>query len=286
MSILVPESGNIFPVEGPVSCSGIEGSNAEDACRILLPGNELVYASSFRAVFESVKSGQCVYGVLPIENSSYGSVRAVYDLMIKYRFYIVRSLKFPVHHCLLAKKGTRLEDIRRVYSHPQALGQCSEFLDNLNVEAIPFSNTATAAKMISESANSDKAAIASIRCAELYNLECLSNNIQDSKNNFTKFICISKSPVITPDADHISLVAGCRNVPGALSAILEKIAARNVNVNTLESCPVANSNFEYMFFLELRASVKEPVTMIMLNETRRACGEFIFLGNYLQEEIS
>ena len=275
-----------FPVNGIVACSGIEGSNAQAACMKLFPEGKISYFNSFKAVFEAVASDNCEYGVLPIENSFNGSVRAVYDLIIECKFYILKSLLLPIRHCLLAKHGAKIETIKTVYSHSQALGQCSKFLDSLTdkngAKKIPFWNTAAAAKMVSESDENDIAAIASPLCSELYGLDCLASDIQDQNNNYTKFICISKNPVIYKGADHISLITGCNNEPGALNKILSIISKHNVNMNKLESCPKAGSQFEYIFFLELETSLKANGTNSMLDEIQQNCTDFIFLGNYEQ----
>ena len=271
----------VFPKTGTVACQGVEGSNAQAACDKLLPRGRIMYVKSFKAVFEAVKSGLCKYGVLPIENSSNGSVRSVYELLLEYQFSIVRGTTLFIRHELLARPGTKLEDVRQIYSHPQALGQCSNFLSSLrDVEAIPYDNTASAAKMVSESREPGVAAIASPDCAKLYGLSCLRNDIQDSDNNYTRFICISKEPVIYPGSNRISLIIACNNTPGALNDILSRLAAHGINMSKLESCPVTGRHFEFMFFLELDASVQDPGILPMLEDLERSCPIFTFLGNY------
>lgn len=275
---------NEFPVNGIVACSGLEGSNAQAACMKIFPRGKIIYLDSFQAVFEAVSSGSCEYGILPIENSFNGSVRAVYDLIVQYKFSIIRSLLLPIRHCLLAKHGAKIESIKTIYSHSQALGQCSNFLNDLTkkyqTKNLPFWNTAGAAKMISESDDMTLAAIASPLCKKLYNLECLASDIQNHNNNYTKFICISKNQVIYDNADHISLIVTCENKPGALNKILTKISEHGVNMNKLESCPKADGQFEYVFFLELEASLKDPGINLMLEDINKNCSEYIFLGNY------
>lgn len=268
------------------ACSGLEGSNAQMACVKLLPECEIMYVDSFRAVFDAVKSAKCDYGVVPIENSFNGSVRAVYELMIEYRYMIEKELLLSIHHDLLAKTATKIEDIAQVYSHPQALGQCSKFLGALEVKTVPYWNTAAAAKMIAEAQEQDIAAIASPLCAELYGLECLKHDIQDNNDNYTKFICITKEGRLHKKADHISLILGCENAPGTLNNILSVIASYGVNMNKLESCPIAGKIFEYMFFLEIEASLEDDGINEMLREIEGRSKPFVFLGNYelLMEE--
>lgn len=275
--------GAVFPQTGLVACQGVEGANSQVACDRLFPRGNLVYVKNFEAVFSAVESGLCRFGVLPIENSSNGSVRAVYDLLQKKRFSIVRSTRLCIRHELLALPGVKMEDITEIYSHEQAIGQCSKFLNGLNgVHVIPCANTAVAAKMVAESGNRHAAAISSHPCAELYGLECLNADIQDSDNNYTRFICITKEPVIYEGANRISLIIACDNKPGALYDILSKLAALGINMTKLESCPVTGRNFEFIFFLELEASVQQPGVLSMLEEMERSCQNFQFLGSYAE----
>ncbi len=272
----------VFPCTGTVACQGVEGGNSQVACDKLLPRGRIMYVKTFEAVFDAVGSGLCKYGVLPIENSSNGSVRAVYELLQRKHFSIVRATSLCIRHELLAKPGTKLSDIREIYSHEQALGQCSKFLASLGsgVKVIPCSNTAVAAKMVAESDRSDCAAISSHACAELYGLAVINGDIQDSDNNYTRFICITKEPVIYAGANHISLITSCDNKPGSLYGILSKLSVRGINMSKLESCPVTGRNFEFVFFLELDASVKEPKVLAMLEELEKSCEGFTFLGSY------
>ena len=266
-----------------MACQGTEGSNSQAACEKFLPRGNIIYVKTFAAVFDAVESGLCQYGVLPIENSSNGSVRAVYELLQRKHFSIVRATNLYIHHELMAKPGVKLSEIKEIYSHEQAIGQCSKFLASLGsgVKVIPCGNTAMAAKMVSESENPAVAAISSHTCAALYGLEQVADDIQDSDNNYTRFICITKEPVIYTGANRISLIIACENKPGALNDILSKLAAHGINMSKLESCPVIGRYFEFMFFLELEASVEEPGVLPMLEELERSCANFIFLGNYM-----
>ena len=183
----------------------------------------------------------------------------------------------------ISKPGVKMEDITEIYSHEQAIGQCSKFLNSLNgVRVIPCDNTAMAAKMVAEKGDRHAAAISSHPCAALYGLTCLNDSIQDSDNNYTRFICITKDPVIYAGANRISLIIAFDNRPGALYEILSKLAALDINMTKLESCPVAGSDFEFVFFLELDASVQDPSVLAMLEEMERSCAEFQFLGNYAE----
>ena len=275
--------GELFPQTGLVACQGVEGANSQVACDHLLPRGNIVYVKTFQAVASAVESGLCKFGVLPIENSSNGSVRAVYELLQEHHLSIVRSTRLCIRHELLALPGVKLSDITEIYSHEQAIGQCSKFLNDLTgVRVIPCDNTAVAAKMVAESGSRHAAAISSHPCAALYGLSCISSQIQDSDNNYTRFVCVAKDPIIYAGANRVSLIIAFENKPGALYEILSKLAALDINMTKLESCPVVGSDFEFVFFLELDASVQDPSVLAMLEEMERSCAQFQFLGNYAE----
>ena len=281
--VSLESNSEVFPQTGMVACQGVEGANSQVACDRLLPRGNIVYVKSFGAVVSAVESGLCKFGVLPIENSSNGSVRAVYQLLQEHDLSVVRSTRLCIRHELLALPGTRLEDITEIYSHEQAIGQCSKFLGGLkDVKVVPCGNTAAAAKLVAESGNPHAAAISSHPCAALYGLECVNGSIQDSDNNYTRFICVTKDPVIYAGANKISLIIALDNKPGALYEVLSKLAALDIDMTKLESCPVAGSDFEFVFFLELEASVKDPSVLAMLEEMERSCAQFHFLGGYAE----
>ena len=273
----------VFPQTGLVACQGVEGANSQVACDRILPRGNIVYVKTFDAVVSAVESGLCKFGVLPIENSSNGSVRAVYELLQDHNLSIVRTTRLCIRHELLALPGAKMDQITEIYSHQQAIGQCSKFLNSLNgIHVVPCANTAMAAKMVAERKDPHVAALSSQSCAALYGLESLRDDIQDSDNNYTRFICVTKDPVIYAGANRISLILACDNKPGALYDILSKLAALGINMTKLESCPVTGRNFEFIFFLELEASVQDPSVMAMLEELERSCASFHFLGSYAE----
>ncbi len=274
---------DLFPQTGLVACQGVEGGNSQAACDRLFPRGSIMYVKTFEAVASAVESGLCKFGVLPIENSSNGSVRAVYSLLQERNLSIVRSTRLCIRHELLVLPGVKMGDVTEIYSHEQAIGQCSRFLETLKgVKIIPCGNTAAAAKLVAESGNRRAAAISSHPCAALYGLECVNGRIQNSDNNYTRFVCVTKNPVIYAGANRVSLVIAFDNRPGALCEIVSKLAALDVNMTKLESCPVAGSDFEFIFFLELEADVRDPSILAMLEEMERTCAQFQFLGNYAE----
>ena len=275
------ETPKLFPKKAVVACQGVEGSYSQAACEKLFEVPSTMYFNSFEGVFNAVEKGLCQYGILPIENSSYGSVGTVYDLMRNYNFHIVKSIRLRINHSLLAKPGTKLKDVKEMFSHEQAIGQCGEFLKTLkDVKITICENTARAAKMVAESERDDVAAICSRDCMELYGLESLNNNIQVSDNNYTRFICISKNLEIYPGANKISLMLTLPHRPSSLYHMIAKFAALGVNLTKLESRPVPGSDFEFMFYFDMEASVYSPELVNLLGQLENQPELFVFLGSY------
>ncbi len=273
----------LFPETGLVACQGVEGAYSQMAADRMFPRGNILYVKTFEAVFEAVQSGLCRFGIVPIENSSNGSVRAVYDLLQVKDLSIVRSERLCISHELLVKPGVKLSEVKKIVSHEQALGQCSAFLKSLGdrVEVEKMDNTAVAARFVAESPDRSVAAISSSNCAELYGLEALNaGRIQNSDNNYTRFICLSKKPVVYPGANRISLVLSCEHRPGALYDVLSHISALELNLIKLESCPMVGHDFEFLFFLDIEASVRDPKVVDMLESLEHSCRSLRYLGNY------
>ncbi|MGN0910641.1 MAG: bifunctional chorismate mutase/prephenate dehydratase [Thermoguttaceae bacterium] len=271
----------LFPSNISVACQGCEGANSQIACDRLIHGAKIMYFEDFEGVFAAIDTGFCKYGVIPIENSLAGSVNQVYDLMQRHQFHIVRSVRQKIDHNLLVKPGVKFEEIREIYSHPHALSQCSTFLSSLkNVKALPSQNTAVAAQMVATSERRDVAALASRACIKLYGLECLKPAVQDKDNNYTRFICISKDLQIFPGADRTSLMVSVSHEPGALYKILSRFYALNVNLIKLESRPLPDRDFEFMFYFDVEASVHDPRFMQLIAELQGVCESFTYLGSY------
>ena len=270
-----------FPRKAVVACQGVEVSYAARACDRLFTLPSKMYFSNFESVFNAVESGLCKYGVLPIENSSAGSVTEVYDLMVRHKFYIVKSLKLHVSHALLAKPGVKVEDIKEVISHSQALQQCSNFLKaNPNMKVTIFENTATAAKFVAESDRTDIAALSSTDCAKLYGLNVLKDGVQNNENNYTRFICIAKDMEIYAGSNKISLMLSVDHRPGSLHELIGKFACRGINLCKLESRPIPGKDFEFRFYFDLDGSVFSPEMRTVLKDIEQAAESMSFLGCY------
>ena len=268
-----------FPKRAIVACQGTEGAYSQMACDKLFPVSQILYCNRFEGVFRAVEAGMCRYGILPIENSSAGSVTEVYDLMERYNCKIVRSLKLKVEHCLLARPGVQLKDVKEVVAHEQALNQCSEFLKNCGAKVTVFSNNAAAAKYVSESGRTDIAAIASAGCAGLYGLSVLSDHVANSDHNYTRFICISKQLEVYEGAGKITFVASASHRPGSLYSLIAKFATRGLNICKLESRPIPGKDFEFRFYFDVEASVWNKDTQTVLSQLEKE-EFFTFLGAY------
>ena len=281
ISQAIDATPKLFPQDAMVACQGVEGAYSQLACEKIFKTPMILYFKTFDGVFGAIDQGLCKYGVLPIENSTAGSVTKVYDLMLQHNFYIVRTFRLKIDHNLLAAPGAKLEDIREIYSHEQAINQCGAFLHSLkNVNVVAVANTAIAAEMVASSGRKDVAAISSRSCMELYGLQNLASSIQDKGNNRTRFICISKDMEIYPGADKTSIMMVLNHKPGALYKVLARIYALGINVTKLESRPIPEREFEFMFYFDLETSIYSDEFVQLMCELSDFCEEFKYLGSF------
>ncbi len=270
-----------FPDLATVAVQGTDGAYSELAAERCFGLPEITWVRSFSGVAQAVEKGLCKYGILPVENSNYGTVGAVYDLMQQHKFHVVRSLKLHIAHALLGLPNSKLENIREIISHEQALGQCDKFLNaHPSIKVTTVENTAVAARMVLESNRQDVAAIASKNCAKLYNLAVLSDDLQNSPNNYTRFICIAKDLLIYPGAARISLMLSLPHRPGALYSVIAKFAALGLNLLKLESRPMPGSDFEFRFYFDIAAPERSEAVLRLLDELEAELDNFTFLGWY------
>ena len=275
------ETPQLPPPRAVIACQGAEGAYSQHACDKMFKYPSILYFSTFKDVCKAVDSGLCRYGVLPIENSTAGSVTQVYDLMEKHHFHIVKAARQKVDHRLLAKPGVKLSDIREVVSHEQALRQCSGFFaTHPNIKATPMENTAVAASFAAQSERTDIAAIASQECEALYGLETLSDAVSDTGNNFTRFICIAKDLTVYDGADKISLMLSAAHRPGSLYRLLSHISVMGLNLTKLESRPIPGKDFEFRFFFDIEASILDPAVRSLIGQLQQEADQLVFLGNY------
>ena len=279
----IENTPKLFPQAPMVACQGVEGAYSQIACEKMFKSPFIMYFKNFEGVFTAIEKGLCQYGILPIENSTAGSVKKVYDLMIRHNFSIVRSFRLKIDHNLLAAPGATMDSIKEVYSHEQAINQCSEFLCGMKgIKVIPVENTAVAAEMVAKSGRTDIAAISSRSCAELYGLKTLAASIQDKGNNHTRFICISKNLEVYPGSDKTSIMMILNHRPGALYRVLARLYVLGINVTKLESRPLPDRDFEFMFYFDLDTSIYSEEFVQLICELDELCEEFTYLGSFCE----
>lgn len=266
-----------------VGYQGVLGSFSEEAVYNYFGENyknKLRY-DEFEDVFEAISRGEIDYGVLPIENSYTGEVLDVYDLVKKYNLYIVGEEIVRVRHNLVALKGTKIEEIEEVYSHPQAFGQSKQFLkQNQHMRCIPYANTAMASQYISKLGDKTKGAISSKKAAELYGLEIIASDINTNNNNSTRFIVLGKGMKISSECDKVSIVFTTKHTSGALYQVLSHFAYNGVNLLKIQSRPMENKSWHYFFFVDLEGSLEDANMLIALGKINAECEYFRILGNY------
>ncbi len=277
----IADTPDLFPQEAFVACQGVEGAYSQMAADRFFKHPTIAYFSTFEGVFKAVEQGFCSYGVLPLENSTAGTVNQVYDLMASYDFHICRTVRLKVDHNLLAKPGVALEDIRHIYSHQQAIEQCADFLASLSDVTVHIvENTAVAAKMVAQSDDPTVAALGSRSCATLYDLSIVKRGVQDMGNNYTRFACISKNLEIYPGANRTSLQVVTTDEPGALYKVLARFYSFDINLSKLESRPLPERDFDYSFYFDMDCPVSAPEFWRLISSLGDVCEEFRYLGSY------
>ena len=276
-----------------VAFQGETGAFSEVAARVLYPGAILVSCPSMEAVFEHVTDGTVEHGVVPIENSLFGSVHINYDLLRSYEVKIIGELMLRVRHYLLAARNTRISSIGQVLSHPQALGQCQRYLKRHlpHARIVPVYDTAGAAKLVAQDANPGTAAIAPRHAAEEYGLEILAESIESHTQNFTRFLALAlpsaaPAPKMTSLPYKTSVAFDLRsNVPGALFKSLAVFALRELDLYKIESRPLVGSPGKYLFYLDVAGSLSNPLVQRALEHLQEITGELHILGSYPVGEV-
>jgi prephenate dehydratase len=273
--------------EAPIVYAGEPGAFAEDAAIAAFGGAPRDAVGSFREVFDAVTAGRATAGVVPIENVINGTVRENYDLLLEYELHIVGEVVVPVRLCLAALPDQRLEDIERVYSHIQALGQAEVFLRTRSWQLLTTYNTAGAGKQIADRAERGAAAVLSPRAAGLVGLEVLADEIGDLPGNRTRFVVLARLgatggvPAAAPDAPRrTTLVLAVRNEPGTLLAVLRVFAEHGLNMSKLESRPSRERAWEYVFWVDLDADDAQAPTQAALNALVPVTTMVRVLGSY------
>ena len=261
---------------------GVPGANSHMALMELLGENmESMPCETFEEVFRAVESGQAAYGILPIENSFAGSVAQVYDLLAVFEVFIIAEKRLRIDHMLLGLPGARFEDIETVFSHEQALAQCSDFFRaHPHIAQRPYYNTAGAAKFVSEQRNIHFAALANSFAAQLYDLQILEESVNSSRANTTRFILISSRPYAGSDANKAAVTFRLAHQPGALAEVLTHFAAHGLNMVKIESRPLRDRNFEYSFYIDFEGMEVRPKLEKAIQEGSLLFSDIRILGVY------
>lgn len=283
LKAVIANAESILPSDNiKVGYQGIKGANGHEATIRLFPNGCAVNYKTFADVFEAVDKGEITYGVLPVENSTAGSVSSVYDLILQHRFYIVGALDLPIDYCLAGLKQSELSDIEKVWSHPQSISQCANYIARNNFDSTPCSNTAIAARDTAIEKRLNVAAICSYKAADEYGLKILDNHIQDNDLNTTRFIVISKNLYIPENANKISLCFSLPHVTGSLYSLLCRFNSLGLNLTKIESRPIKDEGFEYLFYLDFSGNVHSENVIALLSQLSEEMPEFSFLGNYCE----
>jgi chorismate mutase/prephenate dehydratase len=264
-----------------VSFQGERGAYSEQAATMFFGQSVATEpCRTLKQVFQSVEEKSVDYGIVPAENSLEGSVNQTYDLLLETSLRICGEVKVRVRHCLLAIPGSKIEDLRVVYSHPQALAQCAEFLEKLGVETIPAYDTAGSAKMLIERQLLKTGAIASERAAELYGLEVLRKDIEDSSENLTRFFVLARTDALSTGKDRTSIVFATTHTPGSLHNALGQLSSRQINLTKIESRPIRGTPWEYNFFVDFEGHQKDPTISEAITALKNSTTMLRILGSY------
>ena len=261
---------------------GTEGAYSQAAMEMYFgKDTNSFHVQTFRDAMEAIEEGSADFAVLPIENSSAGAVNEVYDLLVEFENYIVGEVVLPINHTLSGVKGTTLDQIERVYSHPQALMQSAKFLDaHRDWQQISVSNTAAAAKKVLKEQDHSQAAVCSAYAAQVYGLSVLAEDINDETNNVTRFIIVTNQKIFTPDASKISICFELPHQSGSLYQILSHFIYNDLNMTKIESRPVEGKSWEYRFFVDFEGNLEQPGVKNAIRGLREEARNLKILGNY------
>jgi prephenate dehydratase len=270
-----------------VTFQGERGAYSEMATLQYFPNAKVLPKKSFQDVFDSIETSEANYAVVPIENSIEGSINETYDLLLQTKTTVTGEIYQRVRHCLIVNKGTTLDELEAVYSHPQAIAQCRNYLQLKRLDSVPTYDTAGAVKMIKEKKIMNAAAIASRRAAEIYDMDVLEEGIEDRKNNFTRFLVLSKTKTKTEPTGHdrTSIIFSVKHLPGALFGILKEFSSREINLTRIESRPTKETPWEYNFYVDFEGHCDDETIKKALQSIKNKTAFFKILGSYKKGEF-
>ena len=268
-----------------VACQGVKGAYSYATAKQIYKNAEIIFCERFSDVFDAIERGDAEIGVVPVENSWAGSVHEVYDLLIDRKFYIANAVDARISHNLIGTKDAEIGDVIQALSHEQALRQCAEFLDKNGIEPVGCLNTAIGVKKAAETNNKQVGAIGSTAAANEFGMKILAQNIASSECNVTRFVSVSNKFYTSEKADKISIVFSIPHKPGALYSVFSRFAAAGLNMSKIESRPIKNHNFEYLFYVDLIGKLISKDTLCTINSLSEELDEFTLMGNYEEKTI-
>lgn len=263
-----------------VVCQGTKGAYQHTVCKNLFENSDIIFCHTYKDVFDTISNKKAEFAVVPLENSTAGSVTDVYDLLSKYNLYINKMYKLKIDHCLAVKENTNFSNLKGIYSYIQALNQCSIFLsEQKNISINQSANTALASEFVANS-NEHVGAICSKECAKLYNLKILRENIQNNSENYTKFIVVSNNLLSNDECDEISICVKIPNKAGELNKMLTKFSLYSINMTKISSRPVGDKDFNVIFFINFKGNLKNKNTLELIQDLYYNYDFVKILGTY------
>jgi prephenate dehydratase len=239
---------------------------------------------TFYEVLESTEKGKSDYAILPIENSTEGSIGESYDLLLSTKLNVIGEIYYRIKHCLIGFDG--LEKIDTVYSHPQALGQCRKFIQEHKLRAIPTYDTAGSVKILLELKKNNLSCIASKIASEIYKVPVIKEGIEDNTNNYTRFLVLANKKPEKTTSDKTTIIFSIKHIPGSLYSILEKFNVNKINLTKIESRPTKSTPWEYNFYVDFEGNSNDPHILEMLEEIKQNTLFLKVLGSYPRAELS
>jgi len=267
-----------------VAFQGEHGAYSEIAATSFFPDSKLIPMRLFQDIFDALRNDSIDCAVVPIENSIEGSVNEIYDLLLDADKKITGEMFLKIEHCLIALPNSTT--ITKVFSHPQALAQCRNYIKRKNLDAIPTYDTAGSVRLIKEKKINDTAAIASKNAAEFYDMKILDQNIEDRKNNFTRFLVLSDQQTAPSKSDRTSMIFGLKHTPGSLYSVMQEFDHHKINLTKIESRPTKEKPWEYNFYVDFEGHIEEDNVKRAINNLEKKCTFVKILGSYQRGTIN
>ncbi|MFZ0629111.1 MAG: prephenate dehydratase [Nitrososphaeraceae archaeon] len=269
-----------------IAFQGEHGAYSEIAATKFFPDSDLIPMKLFQDIFDALRNDSIDCAVVPIENSIEGSVNEIYDLLLDTDKKISGEIFLKINHCLIALPNSTTSTLTKVLSHPQALAQCKNYIKKKKLDAIPTYDTAGSVRLIKEKTILDTAAIASKKAAEFYDMKILDQNIEDRRNNFTRFLVLSNQKTTPTNTDRTSMIFGLKHTPGSLFSVIQEFDHSKINLTKIESRPTKEKPWEYNFYVDFEGHIEEDNVKTTLANIKKKCTFIRILGSYQRGTIN